>query len=149
MGDNRVAVSRGVAGWAEWMADKWRGGMVAGGAEPVWTERPRYAAGRFAARRRGARSIAPEGEFLIGSHYLHVADDRPVGVVDELDADLRHVTGVTGAPEDAVNLSELDWLIHVDWACKIEWRGGAAAVAKATSGEGEGVKLRLGRRTWQ
>lgn len=50
-----------------------------------------------------------------GSQYLHVTDDRPVGVVEELDADLRHVTGVAGAPEDAVDLSELDWLIHVDY----------------------------------
>ena len=123
-----MAVSKGSGGVGR-IDGRRVAGWHGGGRRRTGVDRAPKACGKevSAARRRGARSIAPEGDFLVGSHYLHVADDRPVGVVDELDADLRHVTGVTGAPEDAVNLSELDWLIHVDWgrSCKIDvaWRG--------------------------
>ena len=39
---------------------------------------------------------------------LDVADDRPVGVIEELDTDLSHVTGVAGTTQDAVHLGKLD-----------------------------------------
>ena len=39
---------------------------------------------------------------------LDVTDDGPGRVVEELDADLRHVTGVAGAAEYTVDLGELD-----------------------------------------
>jgi len=42
---------------------------------------------------------------------LDVSDDGSVGIVDELDSDLSHVTGVTSAAENFVHLSELDGLI--------------------------------------
>lgn len=46
---------------------------------------------------------------------LDVTDDgtsaHSAGIVHELNADLSDVTGVAGSAEDAVDLSELDWLI--------------------------------------
>ena len=49
---------------------------------------------------------------------LHVADDRTRRVVDELDADLGHVTGVAGTAQDPVYFCELYGLLPVrmdDW----------------------------------
>lgn len=42
---------------------------------------------------------------------LDVSNDGSVGIVNELDSDLSHVTGVTSAAENFVHLSKLDGLI--------------------------------------
>ena len=50
---------------------------------------------------------------------LHVADDGTRRVVDELDADLSHVTGVASAAEHTVHLGELNGHVHLE----VERRG--------------------------
>jgi hypothetical protein len=55
-----------------------------------------------------------EGEDVaVADRALDVADDGAVRVVEELDADLGDVTGVTGATEDALDLDKLDGLLPV------------------------------------
>jgi hypothetical protein len=44
---------------------------------------------------------------------LNVSDDGSVRVIEKLDTDLSHVTGVSGASEDTVNLSKFHGLIHI------------------------------------
>lgn len=44
---------------------------------------------------------------------LDVSDDGSVRVIKELNADLSHVSGVSGASEDTVNLSKFHGLIHI------------------------------------
>lgn len=39
---------------------------------------------------------------------LDVADNAASGVVEELDADLGHGTGVAGSPQDVLDLGQLD-----------------------------------------
>ena len=56
---------------------------------------------------------------------LDVTDDRPVGIVEELDADLRHVTGVAGAAEHTVDLGGLyGGTFHLDGQRRVARRGG-------------------------
>lgn len=42
---------------------------------------------------------------------LNVTDDGPVLVVEELNANLSHVTGVAGAAKDLCHACQLDWLL--------------------------------------
>lgn len=44
---------------------------------------------------------------------LNVSNDGSVGIVDELDSDLDHVTSVAGAAEHLVHLGELDVLVLI------------------------------------
>lgn len=53
---------------------------------------------------------AQDVAFAHGS--LYVADDGAAGIVDEFDADLGDITGVSSAAKDAVYFGELDGLIH-------------------------------------
>lgn len=50
-------------------------------------------------------------EAYLADGALDVSNDGSVGIVDELDSDLSHVTGVTSAAENFVHLSKLDGLI--------------------------------------
>ena len=61
---------------------------------------------------------------------LHVTDDGAAGIIDELDADLGHVSGVAGAAEDAVDFSELHGLVHLS----LFW-GGEGGVEGGTEWE--------------
>ena len=70
---------------------------------------------------------------------LDVADDGPVGVVDELHAHLRHVTGVAGAAEDALHFSELDGLVPVT-----RWRGGHTRGGKSEEVPGSTARAEVG-----
>ena len=65
---------------------------------------------------------------------LDVPDDGAGGIVDELDADLSHVTGVAGAAEHAVDLGELDGLVLGGG------RGGRGEEREEEKGEGGGEK---------
>lgn len=47
-------------------------------------------------------------DVLLTDRALHVADDRPGGVIHELDADLRHASTRARAAEDLDNFGELD-----------------------------------------
>ena len=38
---------------------------------------------------------------------LNISNDGSIGIIDELDSDLNHVTSVTGAAQNLVDLSEL------------------------------------------
>ena len=81
---------------------------------------------------------------------LDVADDGPVGVVDELHAHLRHVTGVAGAAEDLGHLGAFHCLIlgRLGWSGQMRrWGGesGAATVAERREEQPDG---RVGGEEW-
>lgn len=58
---------------------------------------------------------------------LHIADDRAVAVVKELNADLRDSTSGTSSSNDLRHLSELHGLVH------LEYVAGALLVSRSTS----------------
>ena len=49
----------------------------------------------------------------LADRSLHVADDRPVGIIEKFHTDLRHITSVTGTAENLIHLGELDGLVLV------------------------------------
>eukprot|EP00640_Fibrocapsa_japonica_P005521 CAMPEP_0113936154 /NCGR_PEP_ID=MMETSP1339-20121228/3119_1 /TAXON_ID=94617 /ORGANISM="Fibrocapsa japonica" /LENGTH=97 /DNA_ID=CAMNT_0000938515 /DNA_START=142 /DNA_END=435 /DNA_ORIENTATION=+ /assembly_acc=CAM_ASM_000762 len=44
---------------------------------------------------------------------LYITDNGACGIVQKLNPHLSDITGITGAAQNPVDLSELDWLIHV------------------------------------
>jgi len=50
-------------------------------------------------------------DITLAHRTLNVTDNGSVRVVQELDADLGHVTRITRAPQNLVHLCKLDWLI--------------------------------------
>ena len=65
---------------------------------------------------------------------LDVAHDRARGVLDELDTNLRDLTGLAGAAEHLGHLCELDWLILRTGGCGVRPRSGRERGARGEGG---------------